>query len=648
MKQRIPSRPVVRNLSVWCAGAATLVVGVASPLPAFSAEVPQMSQTPRADTSGWVTTTVASDGNHPPAEFRVEPFTTGEGATLRISGTGWVSAAGDAGSTISIKINDLDENGKPRQFRRTDRAIGEYLSSLGQAEDPTTWALLLPEGARAADPDHGIFAVRPDGSFDITVKAPEELAHARSGHYLTVRAQSGRIMSGDVQRRGVSRPIPVDGVAAAELDHEAAGVCRTDIGKPTASIENRAVAPGGRLHLVGEGWCNPAESGGAPRVAVKIDEGKIARTDDTVFSNRTVWAIVDPDAETGSLDVWIDLPDGTDAASSPALSTGAHSLRLLSGSLRDGDLHTSFGGPTTLNFTVGEYRPNGLPDTVGLADLGPERARGVVVSRAERRVTVRVAGGTAGQWVIATPYVAGSARPQWGSGWMRLSEGGTFSYDLPSDMADGKYRLVVQRGDQGVVGEIAGWGWLDVQNLTPSSVTDGGTGTMRSAPEPSSSLGDHQESLAAASNAPDDAGSSPGASARRDEASPSGSGAAVAAGHPRAESALERFAGHSGAARKVLRLMPKVAGSHGAAGGASETPRPHFKEVPHTPDASIVAGSGVSSPQSEEATASRSGAGVATANNVLLALAGVVVLVATVTGTRRRQEATIQAREERE
>lgn len=631
---------------MWCAGLTTILVGVATPLPAWSADIPQTPQASAVDTSDWVATTIPSDGGRPPAEFRVEPITTGEAATLRITGTGWLSAAGDSGSTLALKINDLDGNGKPRQLRRPDGAIGAYLSSLGQAEDPTIWALVRPEGAGPEDPDHGIFSVRRDGSFDITVKAPEELAHARPGHYVTVTAQSGRIMRHDVQRRGVSRPIPVDGLAAPELAHEAAGTCRSDVEKPVATIENRSVAPGGKLHLVGDGWCNPVESGGAPRVAIKIDEGKIARTDDAVFSNRTVWAIVDPDAKTGRLDVWIDLPDGSDAASSPALGPGLHSLRLLSGSLREGDLHTSYGGPATLNFTVGDYRPNGLPDTVGLADLGPEPGRHISVSRSERRVTVRLNDASGGEWVIATPYIAGSARPQWGSGWMRLSEDGTFAYDLPSAMAGGKYRLVVQRGDLGHLGEVAGWDWLDVEETSRAPAGGGEAGAPDQARATASAVEAHDHASVPSPGLHDDAERASGGARGRPEAMPAHHADAGGRG-PRVESALERFAGSARPARQVFRLRPRPVAQQAAVEDAA-SPRPHVTEVPHTPGSTLVEGPNVARPRPADAVSSRSGARIFSADNVLLALAGVVVLVATVATTRRRPASPMQTTEERE
>jgi len=116
---------------------------------------------------------------------------------------------------------------------------------------------------------------------------------------------------------------------------EAAGGCTPTSATPTATIATRTVRLGGTLRLTGTGWCHPTDGGS--RIGVKIDEGAISRLDASLHANRTIWAIVEADDADGTFTADIRLPDGTSGTSSPALATGTHTLRLLSGSLVAGD-----------------------------------------------------------------------------------------------------------------------------------------------------------------------------------------------------------------------------------------------------------------------------------------------------------------------
>ena len=158
----------------------------------------------KEDRENWVKTTAEAQGDHEDATFWVQPFETGEDSKLRISGEGWTDASGEGGSTISVKVQYEAEPNKTGQYSRTDDVINDYLVSKGRAKDPTSWALLVPEGAAEEDPEHGLFTVKRDGSFDIEVDAPEELRNGEPGQYLTIFAQAGRNMDDDVNRAGTS------------------------------------------------------------------------------------------------------------------------------------------------------------------------------------------------------------------------------------------------------------------------------------------------------------------------------------------------------------------------------------------------------------------------------------------------------------
>lgn len=420
------------------------------------------------DTESWPL--LEADG----ATVRIQPFETGKDAKIRLIGEGWTHSL-QGGSTVSIKLEYL-EGETVRQYERTDTAISDYLTSKGRAADFTSWVLLVPESDRALE-DQGLYTINPDGSFDITVDAPEGLKNASTGDYLAVFAQSGRNADGDTTRSARSAPVPINGVAGKlPIQEDDGSICTTEASTPTMRIANPTVARGEKLHLVGSGWCNTANTR-ATTIAVKIDEGKISHlAAQAVHSNRTIWAIIHPDPATGEVDYHLELPDGTETGSSPALGEGAHSLRLLSGSLKEGDRSITYGGVGVLDFTIGTYSPNALPDTVSDSDLSESARNGVEVSRKGQDITVRVPGAKAGQWVIATPYLNGSVRSAYSSGWTQLDDNLSLTYTLPTPVAGGSYKLAVQNGEQGALGQLLGWAPLEIE-AQPTLQTATGSGT---------------------------------------------------------------------------------------------------------------------------------------------------------------------------
>ncbi|WP_129657626.1 hypothetical protein [Rothia uropygialis] len=595
----------------------------------------------------WVSATSTPESGEP-ATIEVAPFTTGEDAALHLVGKGWKTADGKSGSIVSIKVNYQSASGRIDQYARGDQAISDHLASLGKSKDPTSWVLLVPKGTVTEDPEHGLYTIDPMGSFDITVKAPEELRRATTGQYLTITAQSGRNLDGDVQRRAVTAPIPVNGEAAQPIQDISDVQCTTTARRPTARIENKNIPRGEKLHLVGEGWCNPGGKTGAPKVAVKLDDGAISHLDEKVHSNKTIWALVDPDPATGALDAWIDLPDGTAATSAPAFPEGAHSLRLLSGSLRPGDLSVTFGGRGALDFTLGEYRPNGTPPALGLDELSESSRQGVRVNREGTRITVEVPGGQPGQWVRATPYAEGAPRNPWGSGWVRLASDRSLTYSLPDDASPGEYRLVVQNGENDDFGKLLGWGRLTVPESDGDSPAaaglDHGNRTHGSTPR--------RQPRAFAARALDDHSRSGQTSAS--------TAAPVDPAAVREMTTLGRLQDQMPRHARVLRVSGLPAHSsripaQRPAKRVAAPPQESPKASHHTarPLASPSSRGQVRNPQDQESQET-SEAGqeakfrqkVFTWNNVLLALAGALLLAVILYSTRKPSEPSSETSEE--
>lgn len=394
----------------------------------------------------------------------------GDGATLRVKGYGWTDAAGTTGSTIALKVN----RGEGLQYTRSGDQVVQHPTAAG---DDTIWALLTADASAGLANVHPIAA---DGSFDLTLDAPAGLV---AGQYLTVTLQSGRFLTGDVQRTVTTAPLVVGGVAWVDPGDGGEQVtCVPTSSSPTVTVAEDATV-GGTLHVTGTGWCHPAEDGGGSRIGVKIDEGAYSRLDTAVHTNRTIWATIDADPRTGAFDVEIPLPDGTTAGadgSDPAFPEGSHTLRLLSGSLKSGDtVRTLLSAP----FVVGEYRPNGLPDPAeATEDLTAATRGGVTLTRTATELTVRVPGAEPGDWAFLTAYATdGSPRYPWRDTWFRVGADGTVVASLSGvTLPVGTTKLAVQSGNRGTLGAVLGWAYLRVP--VPEVPSTGGRPTTPSTP----------------------------------------------------------------------------------------------------------------------------------------------------------------------
>ncbi len=369
------------------------------------------------------------------------------GATIRLKGSGWTTADGTGPSTVAVKLN----SGPTTQYTRSGTEVVEHPSAKG---DDTIWALLA--GSNPAAHPH-VLPVRADGTFEVELDAPRGLV---AGQYLTVLLQSGRFDAADVQRTVTSGYLVVGSVPYEEEDTSTRERTCRGAERATVTVEEPTVALGGVLRLTGEGWCHPGKRRGGSVIAVKIDEGAYSRLDGDLHQNRTIWALVEADAKDGTFDVEIPLPDGTGAGelgSSPRFRKGAHTVRLLSGSLKSGDAVRTV---RSEEFVVGRYRPLGVPAPV-LADNDLRRATrgGLAAEVRGGRLHVTVPGTQAGDWVFLSAYVAdGSPRYPWEATWFRVREGGTVVAPLAErDLPAGPVRLVAQSGNQGAFGTLLGW-----------------------------------------------------------------------------------------------------------------------------------------------------------------------------------------------
>ena len=437
------------------------------------------------DTSNWVKLDAPATGQGSAGVMYVKPYTTGKGSKLRIKGSGWTNIKGDGGSTVALKLNYL-KDGKPAQYSRAGGhgAIDQYLQDNGKSADSTTWALLIPDAGKA-NPAQGLYALNPDGTFDIEIDVPEQLQTGKAGDYLSITAQSGRNAPNDTQRAATSKTIPVNGQAAAEYkEPENTDVCSPEGGdfSPKLKIENPTVEPGGKLHITGSGWCNPDDKR-VSKIGLKIDDGSVSHNDATkVNSNRTIWGIVEPDAKTGNIDTYIDLPTAENTGLSgeelAKVTSGEHTLRLLTGSLRKGDRHGTYGGPegdggVNTKFVIGDYKPGADPASVPASQLGEGDRHGVSVEHNGKQLTVRVPEAEPGTWVKVTPYLGDSAQLARASKWVQLDQNRTVSYTMSGELPAADYRIVVQSGNQGENGKVLGWAPLHVAEAADSSGTSG-------------------------------------------------------------------------------------------------------------------------------------------------------------------------------
>lgn len=401
------------------------------------------------------------------------------GSAIHLSGTGWKLTDGSAGSVVAFK---LDEGAITTKVDVSDPVKGTVFTNK------TIWA------AVKADED-GKWSV--DLPYPTTANASATWA-AGSTH--TVRVLSGSLSTGDVSRTqdvtvrvvaaGGAEPTPtptpttsVPTTSAPTTPAPSTGsgtTCSTDVAVATAKATVTKAGFGGVVHLTGAGWCHPGAGEGGSTIGVKIDDGVYSRLDSSVHINRTVWAIVRADAATGVIDADIAIPTGRSTGtdgSTPALTEGSHTLRLLSGSLSDGDTIRTV---QTNAFTVGAYRPTSEPDPLDYAaDLTTLTRAATTVRQSSSKLQVTVPNAAKGDWVyLSTYYRDGSPSFPFGQTWFRAGDGGVVTASLTGVTLDaGRLKLVAQSGNDGQVGTLLGWVWIGSDDSSSNSGSDSSGGS---------------------------------------------------------------------------------------------------------------------------------------------------------------------------
>ncbi|MFT4217534.1 MAG: hypothetical protein QM619_10180 [Micropruina sp.] len=412
---------------------------------------------PARQPPSWAHSTVTAGGAIAWVQSEVA---TASGSTIRIKGIHWTDQAGTGASTIALKLNHAGG-----QYART----GAGVVAPGGKDDPTIWKLLAPAGT-ASHPN--LIEPGADGDFEIEMDAPAGL---RAGQLLTVQFLTGKFGVNDTVRNVTSAPLVVGGVPYVEQPDEEVTCTPTSV-SPVVTIAEPRVAVGGTLHVTGSGFCHPDQKRGGSTIAIKIDDGNYSRVNDAIHSNRTIWTIIEAKASDGTFDIDLQLPDGTTSApngSTPAFPQGAHTLRFLTGSLKDGDVTRTV--PSS-EFVVGDYRPTGMPDPVeATEDLTSSSRNGVTVTKTAKRLTVTVPGAGAGDWVYLNTYADGSPTSPWGTTWFRTDADGRAVASLTGvTLPTGTSKLSVQSGNDGEYGKLLGWTSLTVagpKTATPTPVT---------------------------------------------------------------------------------------------------------------------------------------------------------------------------------
>ena len=396
------------------------------------------------------------------------------GGRLTVRGDGWTTRTGKAGATVVLKLASRPTpSGTDFQFVQSGQGV---LTHPGNGKkDATIWAI-----ATADATGHFSTTVAVPGAANVpsTVGAAGTL---KAGSKLVVHLQTG-LLTTDTTHSVDSASLVVDGTAyAGDRDGQvttckATGPATARVVAPAGQVVDPVAGPilsaGGTLHLVGSGWCAADPADGGSVIAIKIDEGTYSHpAGELVNANPQVWALIRVNSADGSFDTTITLPTATGAGSStPAFGDGAHSLRLLSGSLKSGDVIRSV---ETGTFTIGAYKPNGLPDPVeATEDLTAATRHGVTVRRTASALTVTIPRSGDGAWAYLTAYLPdGSVRYPFASTWFTTDDDVVRAPLAGVTLPTGTWRLAVQSPD----GTVLGWASVTVPAAAgqPTGTGDG-------------------------------------------------------------------------------------------------------------------------------------------------------------------------------
>jgi len=429
---------------------------------------------------------------------------------LVLRGTGFTSAAPGRGAVFAVKfldalpdeahqaINPITKKGgnSPANFMATAKEDGtfevevslptpentgltaEQLKNKGWTVEGTSHRIQVLSGSLGGtDADGNTYDRRASVSQNITLSDPAPSPAPTAEPSATAEPTAEPSATAEPTPAPTAEPTPAPTAEPTPAPSEDSKTCAPADNSftPRLTIENPKAVQGGKLHLTGDGWCNP-EDKKASVIGLKIDDGKVSRNDATaVNDNHTIWAVITPD-ENGHIDAWIDLPTRDNAAfkndeDAAKYASGEHTLRLLTGSLREGDRSGTYGGANSqgginTTFTIGEYAPGDAPEPVNASEL--TAGNGVQVSRDGSTVTVTVPNAEPGTWVYAATYLGNSPQTLYGSGWKRLDGNRSFSYETSVSMPAATYRVVVHNGNQGADNAVLGFADMTVERaVTP-------------------------------------------------------------------------------------------------------------------------------------------------------------------------------------
>ncbi|MCK7677888.1 hypothetical protein M0E84_07575 [Corynebacterium sp. CCM 9186] len=389
------------------------------------------------------------------------PYVIDAGQSVELNGSGWHTVDGSAGSTVVVKLYYTLADGESGIYTRTGDAVVNHPRNGNP--DPTIWAVLTADD---------------DGSFHTTLDLPTELT---PGQKFNVAVTSGLAGADDIQRSVVLGPLAVGGEEWVEPENPDAITCVPSTPKPTVKVSPKP-NPDGTLTISGTGFCHSTDGGS--RLSIKIDDGRFKHVPGhQVHDNATIWAIHDADPRTGDFTVDIVLPDGTDQGqygSDPIFESGSHLIRILTGTLKDGDPIRSIPrrGDDSTTFTVGEYRPSGVPEPLDYeSTLTTANQKGVSFTTTPSLVTVTIPESEPGDWVFASTYIEDSSvRLPWRDNWYTVGEDHRISLPLGDrdDLPEGRLKLVIQSGNAGKYSDLVGWNWI---TLRKPDTTDPGDPT---------------------------------------------------------------------------------------------------------------------------------------------------------------------------
>ena len=180
--------------------------------------------------------------------------------------------------------------------------------------------------------------------------------------------------------------------------------------------------------------------------------------------------------EDGTFEVEVPLPTAENTGLSAeelakagwAVENTEHTVQILSGSLggkdeqdNNYDRGVSIRQKIKLSDTAPEYKPTEAPEAIHATALTD--GKGVQVRRDGSTVTVTVPGAEPGTWVYAATYLGDSPQALYASGWKRLDDNRSFSYETSETMPSATYRVVVHNGNQGAENAVLGFADMTVE-----------------------------------------------------------------------------------------------------------------------------------------------------------------------------------------